>query len=441
MTLSGARGDSASLHRRSLLATVFGNFVEYFDWLAFGLFAPYFAAEFFPSSNPVTSLLGAFAVFAVGMFLRPVGGVVLGIVADRRGRKPALMLSIALMAAGSTVIAVCPTYEQIGIAAPLLLLAARAAQGFSSGGEWPAAVIYLRELAPENKQVRYGSLFSLSAASGAFVASLLGGVLSAWLGPQGMAEWGWRVPFLLGAIFGVALLIARNRLAETPVFQREVRGKESRGSMRRVLTSYRRQVLLVVLFVAGLTAVIGIWTTAVPAMGHRLAPPGQMFWVIVVVTSITVLVQVPLGMLADRVGVPRFLAFTNIGFLLIGPYTYLTIDGDFLTLVLAYGSGVIYMGCLTAVSPKVLGAIFPPEQRTLGVGLPHSLTTAILGGLTPSLATYTDQQGASGWFMAGVVVTVLVGWGAAVVATSRYVPDRALVTDLPARPEHARAAA
>ncbi|MFD8361177.1 MFS transporter, partial [Streptomyces sp. NPDC059715] len=190
-------------HRRSVVATVVGNFVESFDWLAYGLFAPLFAAQFFPSSNQFTSLLGAFAVFGTGMLFRPIGGILLGRLADRRGRRPALMLAIGLMTGGSTLIAVVPTYEHIGIIAPLLLLLARLAQGVSSGGEWTAAATYLMEIAPKNRRCLYSSLFSVTTMAGPFVASLLGAGLGVWLGTATMEAWGWRVPFLLGGVFGV----------------------------------------------------------------------------------------------------------------------------------------------------------------------------------------------------------------------------------------------
>ncbi|GAT67137.1 MFS transporter [Planomonospora sp. ID91781] len=405
--------------RRSVAATVVGNFVEYFDWLAYGLFAPLFAAQFFPAADPVTSLLGAFAVFAAGMLFRPLGGILFGRLADRRGRRPALLLSIALMAAGSTLIGVAPTYEQIGVSAALLLLLARAAQGLSSGGEWPAAVTYLMELAAENRKCFYGGLFSMTASAGAFLAALLGGGLSEWLGPAAMTEWGWRVPFLLGGVFGVILLLARNRLAETAVFEREVRPRPARGSFRRVLVGHRRQVLLVVLFVAGLTTVIGTWSTVVPAIGHRIAPPGTMFWAVVLVNLASMAVMPFLGRLADRVGERRFLTAVTLVFAVAGPYTYLGMAPDLAALTAAYGSGVLYMGCVTAVMPKMLAAVFPPDVRGLGIGLPHGLTTAVLGGLTPSIATYLDGRGLSGWYVAGVMATVLLGWLAAVVATRR----------------------
>ena len=419
MTAIAGPAARSPLHRRTVAATVVGNFVEYFDWLAYGLFAPLFAAKFFPSSNPVTSLLGAFAVFAAGMLFRPLGGILLGRLADRRGRKPALMVSITMMAAGSTLIGISPTYHQIGLLAPVLLLLARAAQGISSGGEWPAAVTYLMELAPANRQCFYGSLFAMSASMGAFVAALLGGGLTSWLGPHAMAAWGWRVPFLVGALFGVILLLARNRLAETAVFQREVRARPTRGSLRRVLRWHRREVLLVALFVAGLTAVTATWTTVVPAVGQRLAPKGMMFWVVVLVTAVVALTQPLLGLLADRVGARRFLGALCVWFTVAGPFAYLGMTGSFGNLVFAYGGGIIFVACVTAALPKVLAALFPPAVRALGIGLPVGVTTAVVGGVTPWLATYLRARDASGWFIAAVVATVLAAWLAIEVATRR----------------------
>lgn len=397
------------MHRRSIVATVIGNFVEYFDWLAYGLFAPLFAKQFFPSNNTVTSLLGVYAVFAVGMLFRPLGGVLLGRFADRHGRKPALMLAIAMMAGGSALIAACPTYRQIGLAAPLLLLFARAAQGLSSGGEWPAAVTYLMEQAPPNRKCFYGSLFSMTGLAGVLVAALLGGSLTEWYGRAAMASWGWRVPFIVGSVFGVILLLARRVITESVVFNREVRTRQARGSLRRLLGGYRRQVLLVVLLVGGLTAVIGTWTVAVPAMGFRLLP-AQMFWVLAVSAGISIAVQVPLGLLADRIGVPAFLSGLNLVFLVVGPIAYLNMHKNFWNLVFAYGSGVLYLSTVSMVLPKVLAALFPADVRGVGIGLPHSTTTAVLGGFTPLLATYMNDRGAAGWFITLVMVSVVLGW-------------------------------
>ncbi|MFF5788452.1 MFS transporter [Streptomyces sp. NPDC012693] len=395
-------------HRRAVTATVVGNFIESFDWLGYGLFAPLFAAQFFPSGNSLTSILGAFAVLGVGVLMRPLGGILLGRYADRRGRRPALMLAVSLMAGGSLLIGVTPSYAHIGLLAPVLLLLARMAQGISHGGEWPAAAAYLMEVAPEKRKATYGSLFSLTTCAGAFSASLLGGGLTAALGPAAMADWGWRVPFLVGGVLGLILLVLRTRLTETEVFQRQVQGRRDRGSLRQVLVAHRRNVLLAVLYVAGSGAVGGTWTAVVPALGGRLAPPGMMFWVVVTATALMMTLNVPIGMLADKIGAARLLVAASALFAVAGSISYLTMTGTFASLLFTYGSGVVYLVCATTVLPKLLTEIFPPEVRALGVGLPNAVTSAVLGGVAPASAAFAAEHNASGWFIAGVMAAVLM---------------------------------
>ncbi|MEU8775800.1 MFS transporter [Streptomyces sp. NPDC048606] len=408
----------APTHRRAVAATVVGNFVESFDWLAYALFAPLFAPRFFPSSHPLTSLLGAFAVLGIGVLARPVGGVLLARYADRRGRRPALMLAIGLMTGGSLLIAVTPDHGTIGLAAPLLLLLARIAQGISAGGEWPTAAAYLMEQAPRGRACLYGSLFSLTTASGVLLASLLGAGLTGGLGPEAMASWGWRVPFVLGAVFGLVLMVMRARMTETDVFRREVRTLPTRGSLRRVLGAHRRQVLVSVLFVAGIATIGGTWTGVVPAMGARLSSPSTMFWVVVGGTALVIAANVPIGLLADKVGPRRFLAAASVLFAAVGSYGYLTMSGDFPSLLLAYGSGALFLVCATTTLPAILSGIFPPEVRVLGIGLPHAVTNAVLGGVSPALATYLAERGASGWFVAGAMAAVLLALPAAALASA-----------------------
>ncbi|MET9617986.1 MFS transporter [Kitasatospora indigofera] len=411
--------DVARLRRRAVTATVVGNFVESFDWLAYGLFAPLFAERFFPSADPTTSLLGAFAVLGVGVLARPLGGILLGRLADRHGRKPALLLAITLMTAGSVLIGSTPTYQRIGMLAPVLLLGARLAQGISSGGEWPAAAAYLMELAPRHRRGLYGSLFSLTTAAGAFTAAMLGGALTGLVGSEAMEAWGWRVPFLIGGMLGLVLLALRSRITESEVFQREVSSRPTRSSLWEVLSTHRRQVLRSILLVAGMATVGSTWTSVIPAMGQRLAPAGTMFWVVVCATAVMILLQVPIGLLVDRVGGRRFLVLASLLFATGGSWAYLAMNGRFTSLLLAYGSGVVYLVCVTTVLPMLLAEIFPPQVRALGIGLPYALTSAVLGGATPLLATYLGKNGPSGWFIAAVVVAVLLGIPATAASPAR----------------------
>ncbi|MFJ9829502.1 MFS transporter [Streptomyces sp. NPDC101160] len=418
-----ASAHSSKAHRRAVTATVVGNFIESFDWLGYGLFAPLFAAQFFPSGNAFTSILGVFAVLGVGVLMRPLGGILLGRFADRRGRRPALMLAVSLMAGGSLLIGVTPGYAHAGLLAPVLLLLARMAQGVSHGGEWPAAAAYLMEVAPERRKATYGSLFSLTTCAGAFTAALLGGALTAALGPAAMTAWGWRVPFLLGGALGLVLLVLRSRLAETEVFRREVQGRRDRGSLRQVLGAHRRGLLLAVLFVAGSGAVGGTWTAVVPALGGRLAPPGTMFSVAVTATALMLVLNVPIGLLADKIGAARLLVAASVLFAVTGSVSYLTMTGTFASLLFTYGSGVVYLVCATTVLPKLLTGIFPPEVRALGTGLPNAVTGAVLGGIGPAAAAYAAEHDASAWFVAGMMTAVLMSVPASLLARRRAALD------------------
>jgi MHS family alpha-ketoglutarate permease-like MFS transporter len=417
--------------RRTVAATVAGNFVEYFDWLAFGLYAPLFAGQFFPAHDPVSSLLGAFAVFAAGMLFRPLGGMLLGRFADRRGRRAGLLLSIILMGGGSLVIALSPTYAQIGLAAPVLLLAARCAQGLSAGGEWAAAVAYLMETAPKHRRCLYGGLFSMSAAAGALVASVLGVVASAGLTPAAMHAWGWRVPFAFGGLLCAGLIVARRQLTETKAFE-VASGSDAaavaRPGFRRLFAEHWRAVLAGAVFVGGTTASATTWTTVVPSMAQSDlgASPGLMFSVVVVVAGSVMVLQVPIALLADRIGVQPTLAFCCLGFAIAGPVAYLTMSPTFGSLVASYGSGILLVGTVTAIMPTVMAFLFPTTLRALGIGLPQSLASGVFGGITPVAATYLGGRGMDGWFMAGVAVLALAAWATGAWAVRRRHPDEAV---------------
>ncbi len=197
---AASTGTAPVSRSRTILAGSVGNAVEWFDWTIYASFAIFFSSQFFPEGNETTALLATFGIFAVGFFMRPVGGWLLGIFSDRYGRKAALGLTILMMAGGSLIIAVTPTYATIGLAAPLLLTAARLLQGLSLGGEYASATTFLAEMAPSNKRGFYSSFVFFSAAVGILAASAIGWVLTSTLTKADMAAWGWRIPFFLGAL-------------------------------------------------------------------------------------------------------------------------------------------------------------------------------------------------------------------------------------------------
>jgi MHS family proline/betaine transporter-like MFS transporter len=208
--------------RRSLVATTVGNFLEWYDFIIYAYFATTIAARFFPSSDAVAGLLSTFAVFGIGFVMRPVGGILIGRFADRHGRKPALMLTVFLMAGGSVMIGVLPDYATIGLAAPLLLTLARLVQGFSAGGEWGSAATFVIEWAPADKRGFLSGTLNLTTFVGVLLGSGAAALLSTLVPKEVVDAWAWRIPFLAGGLLGVVGLYMRRSIDETPVFKEQV---------------------------------------------------------------------------------------------------------------------------------------------------------------------------------------------------------------------------
>ncbi|MFC5945839.1 MFS transporter [Micromonospora harpali] len=416
---------------RTVATTVAGNFIEYFDWLIFGLYAPLIAQHFFPSADPLTALLAVFVAYATGMLFRPLGGILMGALADRRGRRLALLLSITLMGGGSLVIGLLPTYAAIGVAAPVLLFLARAAQGLSAGGEWPAAVSYLMELAPRSRRCLFGSIFAVSSAAGGLAASALGLALSATVGSQAMADWGWRVPFLAGAALSAVLLVLRRQLGESEAFVRARRSGPPPG-LRRLWRDHRGAVVVAALFVVGVTVQTTTWTTVAPALAQSQAgmPADAVYAAVTAAIALSIVVLIPLGLLADRVGVLPMLVVSVLGFAVAGPLALNAASGGTGRLVLCLCTGLFFMSCLTAVLPKIMASMFPTHLRASGIGLPHAVASSLAGGLTPALATWLAGAGRLDWYLGLLTVTALLAGAAGVRAVRRARPD----DDLPQTP-------
>ncbi|RMS70314.1 Major facilitator transporter [Pseudomonas syringae pv. aceris] len=227
--------------RRAVVATVIGNGLEWFDFTVYSFFSVIIAKVFFPTGSELTSYLLALATFGVGFFMRPVGGIVLGIYSDKRGRKAALSLTILLMALGTLIIGLTPGFAQIGYLAPLLIVLARLLQGFSAGGEMGSATAFLTEHAPEGKKAFYSSWIQASIGVAVLLGSALGAVLSSYLTQAQLESWGWRVPFLIGTLIGPVGFYIRSRVDETPAYKA---AKPVESPLREVIKTYPRQTLI-----------------------------------------------------------------------------------------------------------------------------------------------------------------------------------------------------
>src|SRR6202521_1342351 len=217
----GATEDAATI-RRAVLACAAGQAFEIFDFVIYGFFAVAIGRAFFPSTDPAASLLASFATFAVGFLFRPVGAIVIGAYGDRYGRRKALVVTVGMMAGATGITGLIPSYASIGLWAPVLLVACRMAQGFSTGGEWGGAAAFLVEHAPAGKRGLIGSLQQAATAIGAMCATFSAAILTTTLSEETFFAWGWRIPSLIGCVLGPVGYYLRTRVAETPAFQRAV---------------------------------------------------------------------------------------------------------------------------------------------------------------------------------------------------------------------------
>ena len=405
-TQGKARSASGVAGVRRRLKAIFigsiGNLVEWYDFYAYTAFALYFANSFFPGSDPVLHQLNAAIVFAIGFVMRPIGGVIFGHLADRHGRRTALMLSVLLMCFGSLVIAVVPTYASIGAAAPVVLGAARIIQGLSLGGEYGASATYLTEVADQNHRGFYVSFHYVTLIGGQLCAILVLLVLQqVFLTPAQMRAWGWRIPFVIGAMLAIIALIMRRNLHETDDFI-EAKGRTKRESSVKALVRFPREVLIVVGLTAGGTTCFYTYTTYMQkflklSVGFT---DNQTTLVTAAALRFAICLQPLYGALSDRIGrKPLLIWFGVMGTVCTIPLLRAlqmtrSASGAFLLLAAAW---MIVAG-YTSINAVVKAELFPTTVRATGVGLPYAITTSIFGGPAESIALWFKSIGHEVWF-------------------------------------------
>jgi len=425
--------------RSAVLASSIGTLLEYYDYYLFGLAsAVVFPAVFFPSEDPLTGQLASFATFAVGFVLRPIGGIVIGHIADRAGRKKALIFTIVMMGIATILIGALPGYRQIGVAAPVLLVVLRLLQGFSTGGEMGGAISLAVEHAPPNRRGRYGALL----LSGAGVALLLSsGLMAAFalLPDRDFLAWGWRVPFLLSFVLLIAGLVIRLRVGETPEFERA--REKNAGSRIPLLAVLRRprNVIYGVLF--GFANSIGgyvITTYGASYLKKDLGVPASVALTATMVAAGAQIVLAPTwGALSDRIGrKPVFLGGCVGLAVMIFPVFWLfeTRNPVLIALAMVLGSSVFVMA-MSALSQTILSELFDTRSRVTGVNMGYQLTAVLAGGFAPYIAA--SLVGATGkvWGVGIYVIAGCVLSGFAML----MLPDRAgaALPDSTAEPEAA----
>jgi len=418
--LSGATPAAVSEKRviGNVLRGSIGNLVEWYDWYAYAAFTTYFAKSFFPTSDTTAAFLGTAAVFAVGFLMRPLGGWMLGRFADRFGRRRALVLSVTLMAGGSLLIAVTPSYHTIGIAAPILLLTARLIQGLSVGGEYSTSATYLSEVATPGKRGFYSSFQYVTLYGGQLLALGLQLILQALLTEQQLTSWGWRIAFVVGTFAALTVMWLRRGMDESESYQREAEETKGERGTLRALAKYPKEIALVVGLTLGGT--VGFYTFATYSQkfleNTAHIPRRQVTIVLFCAILIAAFLQPVFGRLSDRIGRRPLLLFFGIGGTLL-TVPLMTIMGSTRNPVGAFFlvlAGLVIVAGYTSINAIVKAELFPTKIRALGVGLPYALTVAIFGGTAELIAQALKSAGHETvffWYVAGCVLVSLIVYG------------------------------
>lgn len=396
----------------NILKGSLGNMIEWYDWYVYAAFAVYFSTDFFPSGDTTSQLLNTAAVFAIGFLMRPIGSLIMGRYADRRGRRAALTLSILIMAGGSLIIAATPNYQTIGIFAPIILILARLFQGLSLGGEYGTSATYLSEMANKGRRGFYSSFQYVTLVGGQLVALGVQIILQLSLNEAELRAWGWRIPFVIGALGALAVLWLRLSMDESDQFKKmSGKAKKNAGTIK-ALMKYPKAVLTVVGLTLGGTVAFYTYTTYLQKfMINSVGLDKEVVSIINFVALLIFLVMQPLaGMLSDRIGRKPLLFFFGIsGTVLTVPLFLLmrashSATAAFLLMLL----GLIIVTGYTSINAIVKAELFPTEIRALGVGLPYGLTVAIFGGTAEFVALWFKSIGIETLFFFYVAICVFV---------------------------------
>ena len=403
-------------HRlRNIIGGSAGNLVEWYDWYVYSAFALYFAPVFFPDGDLTSQLLNTAAIFAVGFVMRPIGAWIMGIYADRKGRKAGLTLSVSLMCLGSLVIALMPTYAVIGPLAPAILVFARMMQGLSLGGEYGASATYLSEMAGRQRRGFFSSFQYVSLIAGQLIAlAVLLGLQFA-MSEEALEAWGWRIPFAIGAVLAIVVFYIRRRLAETESFANAKASDAPPSSTANLFRDHPKAALLVMALTAGGTLAFYAYTTymqkfLVNTSGFDRQTASQ---VMTAALFLFMCLQPLSGAISDRIGrKPVMATFGLLGVIFTVPlFTALeTVQDPFTAFLLVMAALVIVTG-YTSINAVVKAELFPAHIRALGVALPYALANTLFGGTAEYVALWFKDQGmeqAFYWYVTGMIGLSLI---------------------------------
>jgi len=404
------------LEKKSIIAIVSassGNLVEWFDFYIYAFSSIYFAHLFFPEDNSTSQLIKTAAIFAVGFLMRPIGGWIFGRIADRHGRKKSMVTSIIMMFFGSVMIACLPTFEQIGIFAPILLLVARLIQGLSVGGEYGATATYMSEVALPKRRGFFSSFQYVTLIGGQLLASLVLLILELTVSKEDMTTWAWRIPFVVGALAALASLYLRRHLKETA--PEEARKHEGAGTLKELFTKHSRSFFTVLGYTAGGSLIFYTFSTYMQKYLINTVHFEVTTATRIMVASLFVfmLVQPLFGILSDHIGRRKsMLLFSSLGAVFTYPIIlclnhinqnpYLA----FMLIALAFCIISFY----TSIAGIVKSEMFPVEIRALGVGLSYAIANAVFGGSAEFVALSLKEHSSENLFYLYITVMLVIAF-------------------------------
>jgi MFS transporter, MHS family, proline/betaine transporter len=410
-----------ALVKRAVKAAALGNAMEWFDFGVYSYIAVTLGKAFFPSGNPTAQLLSTFGAFAAAFLVRPLGGLVFGPLGDRVGRQKVLAVTMIMMAAGTFAIGLIPSYATIGVGAPLLLLAARLVQGFSTGGEYAGASTFIAEYSPDKKRGFLGSWLEFGTLAGYIAGAGLVTLMTALLSTEDLVSWGWRIPFLIAGPMGVIGLYLRLRLEETPAFTAETEKAESarrKVPLREMITGQWQALLLCVGLVLVFNVTDYMLLSYMPSYLTSELKYDETHGLLVVlaVMALMMVVQPFAGALSDRIGRRPVIAAGCAGFLLLSvPALLLIRQGSLFAIALGMGALGLLLVCFTAAMPSALPALFPTRVRYGSLSVGFNVSVSLFGGTTPLVVT--ALIGATGnmmmpayYMMAAAVVGGVAVW-------------------------------
>lgn len=409
-----------ALRRRAATLATLGNVLEWYDFTVYGFLAAYIATTFFPGEDHVASLLSAFAVFAVGFIARPLGALILGPLVDKRGRKSVMLVSMMMMALGSLLVGVAPGYAVAGALGAGLVVFGRLLQGFSAGGEFGSSAVFLVEWADARKRGLYGSFHQIATYGGLIFGVFFVAILSSLLGPDNMAAWGWRIPFLFGAALAIVVLILRRRIMDSPVFE-EAAGAAAIAERQEEKADSRLPGLVAGFFLT--IGVVALWAVTsmvtinyMPTYVSNFAgiEPRSALWAVAIGGALTVALIPVFGALSDRIGRKACVIFASVAYIVL-PWpllSWVVASQSFWAVVATQLAFAVPTAAIAGVGSSTISELFPTNRRGALVSIGSAIAVTVFGGFGAYICTWliqlTHVTVAPAFYISAIAVLTLI---------------------------------